>query len=812
MKDWKTLPRALVWLILVTTTAMLACSVPLRAPLPPTPTPTTDFTPSPTPTPTPSTTPTPLPTSTPLPAARLKIGVSNLFLGDTDKARTEYETVLAAPNDAETKAQAALGIAKAYFFERDYEQSAAHLKAVLETYPGTAALADAWYFLGKSEATLDKFDLAAEALGKYLELRPGILAGYIEEERGDLLLAAKNGPSAAQAFQKALDSNPTGDPVWVRLKLAQALTMQKDYKGSVTLLLDIYQNSTNDYARAQADWLLGQAYTALGVPEQAQARYLDSVINFPASYDSYSGLVQLVNEGIQVSDLNRGMVDYYAGQYSLCLDALNRYIDNAKPTSADAYYFRGLCSRQVDQAAEAVADFDVVIQNYKNDAFWPRAVAAKTYTLWAYLDRYQEAAETLLSYTGQIPDAVDAPDSLFEAARIYERGGLLEKAASTWEQLSSAYPSAKNSSRGMFLAGITYYRLKNYSQARTVFQRVLLLSSEPKDQAAAYLWVGKTYQVEGNASQADQAWNQAVGLDPTGYYSGRAAELLVGREPFQVLNPLDLGYDLNAERGEAETWLRSTFKIAPETDLAGLGDFANEMAILRGEELFRLGRYAEARDEFDTLRTTSLDNPVATYRLMNFFLEHNFYRPAILCSRQILDLAGLDDAGTLRAPRFFNHIRFGVYFSEQVLSAAHKEGLNPLFLLAVIRQESLFEPFAQSGAGARGLMQVMPTTGQEIASEVNWPNYSTADLDRPLVSIAFGARYLARQRDYFNGSLVDTLAAYNGGPGNTAAWNEISLGDPDLLLEIIRADETRAYITQIFEFFNLYRLIYEQKP
>jgi soluble lytic murein transglycosylase len=110
-------------------------------------------------------------------------------------------------------------------------------------------------------------------------------------------------------------------------------------------------------------------------------------------------------------------------------------------------------------------------------------------------------------------------------------------------------------------------------------------------------------------------------------------------------------------------------------------------------------------------------------------------------------------------------------------------------------------------------MQIIPSTGQELASQLNWPpGYLEVDLNRPMVSIPFGARYLSRQRDYFGNSLYTALAAYNGGPGNTIIWNELSQGDPDLLLEVIRADETRFYIRQIFEFFNIYRLIYEQKP
>jgi soluble lytic murein transglycosylase len=221
--------------------------------------------------------------------------------------------------------------------------------------------------------------------------------------------------------------------------------------------------------------------------------------------------------------------------------------------------------------------------------------------------------------------------------------------------------------------------------------------------------------------------------------------------------------------------------------------------------------FTEARDEFEALRRDVLQDPQKTYQLMNTLLDLGLYRSAILASRQVLDLAGLDDVGTLQAPTYFNHIRFGVYFKEQVVESSQKEGFHPLFLLSVLRQESLFESFAVSSAGARGLTQIMPSTGHEIASSMNWPEgYTEDDLFRPEISIVMGSRYLARQRDYFNNNLYAALAAYNGGPGNTIYWKEMAGDDPDLLLDVIRSDETRTYIMHIVENFNIYRLMYER--
>ena len=103
----------------------------------------------------------------------------------------------------------------------------------------------------------------------------------------------------------------------------------------------------------------------------------------------------------------------------------------------------------------------------------------------------------------------------------------------------------------------------------------------------------------------------------------------------------------------------------------------------------------------------------------------------------------------------------------------------------------------------------MPATGEELAADLNWPPYYTVDdLFRPYVSIQLGAHYLGRNKRYFDDDLMAALAGYNGGPGNAQTWRELAAGDPDLFLEVIRFSETRLYVTQIADFYNIYKRLY----
>ena len=139
---------------------------------------------------------------------------------------------------------------------------------------------------------------------------------------------------------------------------------------------------------------------------------------------------------------------------------------------------------------------------------------------------------------------------------------------------------------------------------------------------------------------------------------------------------------------------------------------------------------------------------------------------------------------------------------------------SALFMVfSLVRQESLFEGFIQSSAAASGLMQIIPSTGDEIAARLNWPaDYTQQDLYRPYVNVRFGVEYLDRQRNYFKGDLYTALAAYNGGPGNAIRWSSLAAGDQDLFLEVVNFEETRTYIQRIYEIFTIYRRLYDRTP
>jgi soluble lytic murein transglycosylase len=144
-----------------------------------------------------------------------------------------------------------------------------------------------------------------------------------------------------------------------------------------------------------------------------------------------------------------------------------------------------------------------------------------------------------------------------------------------------------------------------------------------------------------------------------------------------------------------------------------------------------------------------------------------------------------------------------------VRAAAHARGVDPLLVTALIRQESLFDPEAVSGADARGLMQLLPRTADEIARSTGVPPPESGALHDTTTNIDLGVALLARLLARYGGSEAKALAAYNAGEDAVTKW-ERRYGDRDAdeFVELISYRETRDYVKTVLRNYRLYRRIY----
>ncbi|MCB2210053.1 tetratricopeptide repeat protein [bacterium] len=759
-------------------------------------------------------TPAPTPTATPTPVQLADAGDQEIFAGDYELALENYQTALSS-NDPTVVDKANFGIGQAYYSLGSYAAALDSLRLAAASADSVIA-ARANYLMGRTFVALERYDEAQNAYDAFLALRPGLIDSHVYELKGDLYNLTGAYPQAITNFQEAYRSDPYGGNDALAVKIAVAYQNSGDVDTALSLYQDLYNTTDNDYTKAQMDLLIGRIYYDRGDTEQAYGYYQDAVNAFPFAYDSYSALVTLVNDNVPVNEYQRGLINYNVGNYALAVEAFDRFLATEPEAYADAaLYFKALAVRAAgsingeDSNEAAILVWQELINTYPVSDYFIDAWEDIEYTLWAYMDEPLRAAEAALDFVARYPDDPNAGDFLFLAGRSYERTGNLALASETWQRIANEYPNSAEIFRSVYFAGIVTVRMGDWAAAEPLFARALLLTSEPSEQAAAYLWIGKCQDAQGDISAALDTWKVAQTTDPFGYYSIRAEDLLLDQGVFTPADSVQLDTDLTPYRLAAENWLRETFELSAETNLESPGLLANDPRFQRGLEYCSLGLYEIGKAEFEALRLDLDGDPAQTFRLIPALVDIGLYRSALVATNSLLSSAGMENASALEAPEFFSRIRFGAYYLDWVLPAAEFRDIDPLLILALIRQESHFEGFAESSAAARGLMQIIPSTGAQLATDLGWPdNYTADDLYRPYVSIVYGTTYLARQRQFFEGDLYNVLAAYNGGPGNTIAWNELAPDDPDLFLESVRIEETRTYIKLITENYYIYKWLY----
>ena len=145
---------------------------------------------------------------------------------------------------------------------------------------------------------------------------------------------------------------------------------------------------------------------------------------------------------------------------------------------------------------------------------------------------------------------------------------------------------------------------------------------------------------------------------------------------------------------------------------------------------------------------------------------------------------------------------YPVAYSDYIVKYAHRNGLDPFLVMAVVKQESNFVPDAASDY-AYGLMQITPETAEWNARAMNLTDYDYLD---PETNIEIGCHYLAYLIDMY-GNTDTALAAYNGGMGNVNAWLSEYSSD-GVALDYIPFSETRAYVEKVNGYWSDYKSLY----
>jgi soluble lytic murein transglycosylase-like protein len=421
---------------------------------------------------------------------------------------------------------------------------------------------------------------------------------------------------------------------------------------------------------------------------------------------------------------------------------------------------------------------------------------------------------------GQVP-RLSAQEHMRRAG-IYHANRAFDEARAHWRAVVERHPSDANVPQALFLTGRSLFQEKRYEEALRVFEDLAARYIETAGGREGYYYVAATL----------------LRLDRPGEAAARYAEY-VDRFPEgeRIENAFLNTIDSLREAGrpdDALTWVERT-----RTRFAGRPtEISAQFARLR-LELAR-GRWAEAlraADELSRARLSKDVNATATEiaYLRAFALEKSGRREEAARAYQALgdsigsyfgwraterlrELGGASKGlAAQREERVRAEIRrraadYPAPFRDSLLAAARQHAVDPRFLLAVMRQESGFNPNAKSPAAARGLLQLTPEVAAKYARATGMAGVSEADLYRPDVNIRLGSAYVADLFRMFPNLPEAVSASYNGGEENVARWVRRAVHqDPGIVTSEVGFTESKDYVNKVLANYRAYQLLYDEQ-
>ena len=767
------------------------------------------------------------------PASEETLSQADLVLafGDYDQALSLYSANTSG-SSASVQAAALYGQGLTYYKQNDPYQAKRAFLDLQSQFPESLPAKRANFLLAEISLEQELEEDALEYYQAYALAQPGIIDGEVYVRIGDLLEDFGDTEGALQAYRTAYLAPQLSNNTDVATKVASSYSSLGQDDLALGMYTEILLNSESDYTKAQMDLLIAQILIGQGNEAEAFTYLQDAVNNFPFTYDAYTALVTLLDYDQNVDDLQRGIINYNIEQYNLAIEAFDRYLAGQGFSKDEALYYKALSIRATGlvragfssserltanaaggttEDKEAIQIWNELITTYPQSDYRFDAIEDIIYTQNTYMGQLKLALLTTLAFVSAPNSQPDAPQLLQIAANYYFLDGQLKEAADSWTRIALEFPTSTDAFNGLFFGGSLYFELGEYEKAADNFNRAVIVATpDTLEESGSTFWLGKVSQAMGDLQSAQAYWRTATEMDPYGYYGIRSTELLNGQQLFPSVELGNMQPDLESERLDAADWLKTAFSLPSEVNSDYSSELANDSRFIRAVEFHRLGLYELAAQEFESLRNTYQEDALNSFRLVKVFLDLGYYQSAIEATRSISKLSGYGDVPLSASyPPYFAHVQYGTYYLPWIEQVSDKYDIPEILIMSLIYQESRFGAHAYSSAGANGLMQLMPATAAQIASETGYPpDYTQDDLSVPYYNLELGSNYLARQFFVFDGDMYLALASYNSGPGNTLNWKALVGDDPDVFLNSIRYLETRTYLRRIVEIYNIYSLIY----
>ncbi len=389
---------------------------------------------------------------------------------------------------------------------------------------------------------------------------------------------------------------------------------------------------------------------------------------------------------------------------------------------------------------------------------------------------------------------------LFSAAAYFDLANRLEEGGEAFAQVAKRFPKGEYGERSLWRASLFLYFQKRYEEALRGFWQYRAVFSNLHSSVAALYWMGRCYEKLGDGARAATLYGRCRALANDHYYGQRARESAQtlaqsGLAPGRPSNGIDFA--------QVQKWadgLRIPDAVIPEPSQPV------EAVLDRARQLMAAGLTDSALAELRSALRRYPDNHAIQYVMSRIYEQKEDFFGVIRTLRRAFP--DYDSCPVASFPQEVWDLLFPMRYQREIDTEAARYKLDPNLVRAIIRQESAFTEEARSAANARGLMQVLPSTGRKLAQEAGINRFTVQKLYRPDVNIALGSRFLAGLLKEYNQQVEVALVAYNAGGDRAERWTQqFGITNMAEFVDRIPFTETRDYVKQVLTNAAYYRLL-----
>jgi peptidoglycan lytic transglycosylase len=594
--------------------------------------------------------------------------------------------------------------------------------------------------------------------------------------------------AAAFALQRLLDSYP--DSLFVERGSREIVRDWLD-AGELSHVEEAAGRYLAAYPQASGRagvWVaLGEAVLRSGRAEQAEEIFRRVWIELPGSPEAQRAKDLLAaipgaRPFTSEEQFRRAVTAYQGGRFGQALQELVPFATAGEPHEGQARLYLGISAFNLRQYSRAIQWLlplrDATGADRGEIAFWLGRSFGRA-------GDYSKFSEQMLLLADAAAPMRRREEALYLLAQAAANEGEIPQARTYLTRFLQEYPKGAWTDGALWLQGWLAKKMGEPAAALAAWDRLLAEQSGSPLRAPALYWRGRLLEAEKRSKDAIKAYRTLMEtvLDQP-YYRFRAEERL-------------------ARLGKKA--------VAPGVVPVKRTMSADQLHLKKAQALRSLGLADEATDEYSEQIRVHPEDRAGLEDTCRAFLDLQRFDKAVWLGGRILRPLFIQENGQPPIYEFWQCLYPLGYFP-LVRQQAAQQGLDPYLVTALIREESSFAPRAVSRAGARGLMQLMPETAQQVARRYKVRLASAPPLESPEVNIQLGTMHLAELLRDNRGSLSLAIAAYNAGQAQVQQWiQRYGYAAEEEFTEDIPYNETRNYVKRVLGSYERYTNLYGKK-